>query len=82
MSDYDNAPTDPTHGGKTWKSSRQVLMFDPPSGWKYGFPVAFPLDATWKDIEAYLEKSGYPMDQLDLAKKHSRYWVKTIEDED
>lgn len=41
-----------------------VLMYDPPGGWKYGFPKPFKpeLDET---VEETLRRDGYPEDHLD-----------------
>ena len=53
-----------------------MLMYDPPSGWKYGFPKKVPLSVT-KDEEAFknfLLESGYPEKDLDLALKYGR-WI-------
>jgi len=47
----------------------KVLIVDPPSGWRYGFPA--PLQ---KDYVKQLRQAGYPELELDLALKYSRYW--------
>ena len=46
-----------------------TTIVDPPSGWRYGFPA--PLQ---DDYRQQLVDAGYPVADLDLAMKHSRYW--------
>lgn len=46
-----------------------MLIVDPPSGWKYGFPQPLELD-----YEAQLKRSSYPRQDVDFALRHSRYW--------
>lgn len=55
----------------------RVLIVDPPSGWKYGFPLPLP---SGKDYLELLREQGYPEKDLDLALKHSRYWEKGDEE--
>ena len=51
----------------------QKVMFDPPSGWLYGFPktIEYPCD------DAYLTKvltdAKYPAKDIPLALKYSRF---------
>ena len=54
----------------------KVLMFDPPSGWRYGFPKPIPKKCIGNDMEfrKYLTENGYPDSMLDMASKYSRYW--------
>lgn len=50
-------------------------MFDPPSGWRYGFPTAIPEDIkTDEQLAAWLRKLKYPESLIPLALKNSRYW--------
>lgn len=50
-------------------------MYDPPSGWMYGFPKPLPDNrpADW-NFERWLIESGYPEKDLELALKYGRYW--------
>ena len=45
-----------------------VLMIDPPSGWKYGFPKPIPYDVT--DTIAWLLENGYPQKEIEIMGKH------------
>ena len=45
-----------------------MILVDPPSGWKYGFPA--PLQ---DDYEQQLRDAGYPEEAIPLALKYSRY---------
>ena len=45
-----------------------TILVDPPSGWMYGFPA--PLE---DDYEQQLKDAGYPLKDIPLALKHSRY---------
>lgn len=38
-------------------------MIDPPSGWKYGFPKAMPVDE--KDLMKWIVDNGYPQEEID-----------------
>jgi hypothetical protein len=58
------------------RSSRFVPQsYDPPSGWAYGFPKAWPvgLETTQANIRAQLKADGYPARDLDFAVKHTRF---------
>ena len=59
----------------------KVLMCDPPSGWKYGFPKPIP-DSVGDDITEWLLSEGYPQQEIDNCGKHfyCRYWE--VEEED
>lgn len=56
----------------------KVKMFDPPSGWKYGFPKAVPKKvADSEDIEVFkqwLIDEGYPKEDIDFALAYGRHW--------
>lgn len=52
-----------------------VMIFDPPSGWKYGFPKKIPKDILEnKQIDKWLVDCGYPESMLELARMASRMW--------
>jgi len=47
-------------------------FYDPPSGWKYGFPKPYkPLPG--ETIEDTLLRDGYPKSMLDVA-EWTRFW--------
>lgn len=53
------------------------LMYDPPGGWKYGFPKPYePL--TGETMEATLQRDGYKGD-LARAVKYCRFWPADLE---
>lgn len=49
----------------------KILMVDPPSGWRYGFPKVIPEGAK---IAEFLIKNGYPKDEIDFAVRWIRMW--------
>ena len=58
----------------------KVMMIDPPSGWKYGFPKPIP-----KDVENYKEwlvANGYPQSEIDACGDHfyCREWEEDAAD--
>lgn len=55
----------------------KILMCDPPSGWKYGFPKPIPEDV--KDLKKWLVENGYPQKEIDLCGDH--FWVRHWETE-
>jgi len=61
-------------------SKKTVTMYDPPSGWKYGFPKILPEGVT--DTIAWLLEQGYPQSEIDSCGDHfyGRYWQEEIED--
>lgn len=55
----------------------KVLMCDPPSGWKYGFPKPLPADFLEDEsIIPWLLEQGYPQSEIDACGDHfyCRYW--------
>lgn len=56
----------------------KILMCDPPSGWKYGWPKEFPQeldDASEKEVEEWFLDKGYPNHLIDQGMlKHCRWW--------
>jgi hypothetical protein len=55
-----------------------MMLVDPPSGWRYGFPR--PYDATKDgDLGAFLVKNGYPSEDIDFALRYCRF-IGTKED--
>jgi hypothetical protein len=49
--------------------------YDPPSGWKYGFPKIWPdgLELTQENIETQLTRDGYPAKDVSFAARHCRF---------
>lgn len=47
---------------------------DPPSGWKYGFPMAIPDDVT--DITGWIIEQGYPRELVESYGEYFflRFW--------
>ena len=62
---------------------KMVLMCDPPSGWKYGFPKAMPQEFTddYKGFVGWLTSEGYPEGEIRKMGDHfyCRYWQEEIE---
>lgn len=53
---------------------KKVLMVDPPSGWKYGFPKAYSGDKTFPDVQWFID-NGYPQHEIDNGMlKYVRVW--------
>lgn len=49
--------------------------FDPPEGWKYGFPRIVPEDVLMTgDYAGWLLDRGYPAKDIDMAIKYGRSW--------
>ena len=50
----------------------KATMYDPPEGWKYGFPKSYkPLPG--EKLEDTLRRDGYPEELMALA-KWTRFW--------
>lgn len=48
------------------------LLYDPPSGWQFGFPRLYkPLPG--ESLRDTLLRDGYPEELLDLAENHTRF---------
>ena len=66
------------HPPTVFTESEQVVMVDPPSGHRYGFPREVPReiarDMTGEEFRQWLVECGYPEEDLELAMKYSRYW--------
>lgn len=57
--------------------SKKVMMCDPPSGWKYGFPKAIPSElGEDESIIPWLLSEGYPQSEIDAWGKnfYCGYW--------
>lgn len=55
------------------KMTNKIKYFDPPSGWKYGFPVEVQENTNY---EALLREHGYPEQDIQWALENSRFWYK------
>lgn len=51
------------------------MLYDPPAGWMYGFPMAWPLgmEISEENLRKQLLKDGYPARNLDSALRHTRF---------
>lgn len=59
----------------------KILMCDPPSGWKYGFPKPISKhNLGGEEFTGWLREHDYPEADLELAFKHSRFYE--IEEDD
>ena len=49
--------------------------YDPPSGWQFGFPKSWPkgLEPTSENLEIQLTLDGYPVKDIPLALKYTRF---------
>jgi len=58
----------------------KVMMIDPPSGWKYGFPKSIPNGI--ENIKKWLVENGYPQHEIDACGDHfyCRYWEEDAAD--
>lgn len=73
--------------------TNKVLMYDPPSGWKYGFPKPLPRWATIHyggddygvsenfDIIEWILQEGYPQSEIDSCgdQFYCKWWVENAE---
>lgn len=61
--------------GENKMSKKTVLMIDPPSGWRYGFPMPLP-DPKPENTMAWLVEQGYPQAEIDSLGQYfyCRYW--------
>lgn len=48
-----------------------VLMIDPPEGWRYGFPKPYNCNLTLDD---QLIQAGYPKEDLEFISKYTRWY--------
>lgn len=57
----------------------KVLMIDPPSGWRYGFPKAMHQEERHRTL-AWLVENGYPQEEIDGYGNH--FYVRIWESEE
>ena len=65
--------------------TKKVMMIDPPSGWKYGFPKEVPESFGPEGIEnvrTWLVANGYPQKEIDACGDYffCRYWEQEVEE--
>lgn len=58
--------------------------YDPPSGWAYGFPKAWPtsLERSDENLKKQLILDGYPAKDVPLALNHTRFGGNYVEETD
>lgn len=55
-----------------------MVLYDPPGGWKYGFPRPYqPLKG--ESLKETLVRDGYPKDKAEDASKYTRFIGSKIE---
>lgn len=55
------------------KAGGKIVLYDPPSGWKYGFPKQY-LPRDGETLEETLLRDGYPKEEIAWgAAKHVRF---------
>lgn len=61
--------------------TKKVLMIDPPSGWRYGFPMPLPEERPTNTL-VWLVEQGYPQKEIDAMGEYfyCRYWETEVED--
>ena len=64
----------------TSKPEDKFVLFDPPSGWRFGFPKLIKLGSTNEEIADFLRENGYPEKDIELALNHSRFIYLSSED--
>ena len=55
----------------------RITIVDPPEGWRYGFPAELQEDYTQQLLDA-----GYPVEDIPLAHKYSRYWTQEVTEDE
>lgn len=55
---------------------KRKVWFDPPEGWKYGFPKTVYLSTVENEslLRLWLAENKYPPSEIDFAVKYHRYW--------
>lgn len=55
------------------------MWIDPPSGWKYGFPMIYDNEADGP-CDDFLRSKGYPEKDIEFAMSYMRCWNLSPED--
>lgn len=50
-----------------------TIMYDPPSGWKFGFPRPY-LPKDGEALSETLLRDGYPHREVELGARHCRFF--------
>jgi hypothetical protein len=50
-----------------------TVIYDPPSGWKYGFPKQY-LPKEGESLADTMVRDGYPKEEAEWASNHTRFW--------
>ena len=62
----------------------KITIYDPPSGWMYGFPKQYKPAYEGEPIEDTLLRDGYPVEIIrgtpELT-KYTRFWETELEEE-
>lgn len=66
------------------KLSNRVIIIDPPSGWRYGFPKIIPDEVFLGSIETFIQwfrDQGYPEWLIqDGNLNHYRFWYAEVDE--
>ncbi len=59
-----------------------MQIYDPPSGWMYGFPRPY-IQLPGETLEQTLFRDGYPQKEIDNGgAKYCRFWTRSAEEEE
>jgi hypothetical protein len=64
-------------------AKKTITMYDPPNGWKYGFPKPIPEDIRKSGkVLDWIVSQGYPKAEIDAFGNHfcGRYWEQEIDE--
>ena len=57
----------------------KIKMYDPPAGWRYGFPKPY-LPKFGESLADTLRRDGYPQHEIDNGgAEHVRFWETELE---
>ncbi len=57
------------------EKDNKILICDPPSGWRYGFPKPCPRNLTGQTFHKWLIDNNYPQRLIDAGMaKYCRWW--------
>ena len=61
----------------------KILLYDPPAGWRYGFPRTYLPKTDDEPLAVTLLRDGYPQKELDNGgDKSVRFITHVVEDDD
>jgi hypothetical protein len=63
-------------------TEKRYFYIDPPSGWRYGFPVKMEHPVTAEKIAQVLEDHDYPVGDRNFAQQYLRVWEAVPEEND